>query len=264
MPTQHVYLVVQGSYSAPLLATEVWQIGMRFRVSNTPADDFGLLPTDVDWADASDVIDATNWVVETNYEADLPLGSSFQPQTWLDQIAGQAVDDWIGTSSMFPTTTRIDRLVAYGMTDGKVHEVGAGPAKATLTYKTAFRPTGSSSSDSLPPQNSIVASLVTPVSGRKGKGRFYMPAPPETLVSVPGGLLSSGACTNQATAASTLLSNLAIDQTVPIPIYLNAIVTGAPWTKYGKVTGVRVGNVIDTQRRRRAQITETYQERPVT
>jgi hypothetical protein len=41
-------------------------------------------------------------------------------------------------------------------------------------------------------------------------------------------------------------------------------VTGAPYEDYGIVNQVRVGSVVDTQRRRRNRLTETYSSTNVT
>jgi hypothetical protein len=40
--------------------------------------------------------------------------------------------------------------------------------------------------------------------------------------------------------------------------HVRPIVTGKPWDKYGVVTTVRVGSIVDTQRRRRNRLTEVY------
>jgi len=42
------------------------------------------------------------------------------------------------------------------------------------------------------------------------------------------------------------------------------IVTGAPWTHYGVITSVNVGNVADSQRRRRRQLVEARTSLDVT
>lgn len=259
MATQHLYLVAQGSYTATALAEENWQVGVRLRVSNDGGSDFGNLPTDVDYADEAVSRDETNWTIESNFSIDLPAGSAASPSDYLNDQAAPAFTTFLSAANMFPNKTQIDRLLLYGMSDGRVFDVGSGPAKAVLSYKAGHKPTGASSSTSLPPQCSPVASWMTAVAGRKGKGRIYMPAPPQTLVSVDGGLLSSGACTNLATAAAGLVGDLVTGGGGLFPYIVAPIVTGVPWTKYARIKSVRVGNVIDTQRRRRAQITETYQ-----
>lgn len=260
MASQHLYLVVNGGYSASGLLEEGWQVGIRLRVSNDEGGDYGDLPTDVTYVDTEYSRDETDWTIVGNFSVGLPALSGFSPDDFLNDQVAPALEAWIGAANMFPNTTAVLGATLYGMTNGDVAEVGTGPAKAVMRFKTAAVPKGASSSTSLPPQCSVVASLMTAVAGRKGKGRIYMPAPPTALVTVAGGLLSSGAATNQATAAAALLDDLTyIDGEAP-ETFVHPIVTGSPWTKYSKVKAVRCGNVIDTQRRRRNQITETYQQ----
>lgn len=257
MTTRHMYLVMKGSYSATNLSTEVWQCGIRFRVSNTPAGSFGPLPTDYTLDDESISRDETNWTIEGNYSCNLPAVSVFRPDDWLNDNVADAVTTWLAATSAFPNKTQIDSLVAYGMKDGAVEEVGAGPAKVELKFKAGHKPIGASSTSALPPQCSVVASWGTAVAGRHGKGRIYLPAPVTSQVTTDGGLLSSVPQGAIASSTADLIAALNYSG-VGADSYADAIVTGAPWTKYSKVASVRVGNVIDTQRRRRNQITETY------
>lgn len=257
MTTRHVYLVAKGSYSATNLATEVWQIGMRFRVSNTPADSFGNLPTDYTLDDESISRDETNWTIEGNYSCNLPGISTFRPDDWLNDNVAPSITTWLAATNYFPNKTQIDSLVAYGMKDGAVEEVGAGPAKIELRFKAGHKPIGASSTAALPPQASIVASWVTAVAGRHGKGRVYLPAPTTAVLTTDGGLLTSTVQTGIATSTAALVADLAYSG-VGADSYADMIVTGAPWIRYSKVSAVRVGQVVDTQRRRRNQLTETY------
>ena len=98
---------------------------------------------------------------------------------------------------------------------------------------------------------------MTAVAGRHGKGRIYLPAPTTAVLTTDGGLISSTVQTGLAAATATLVadcnySGLGADS------YADAIVTGSPWTRYNLISAVRIGQVMDTQRRRRNQITETY------
>lgn len=257
MTTRHLYLVLKGSYSATNLATEVWQVGMRFRVSNTPADAFGNLPTDTTYDDESISRDETNWTIEGNYSCNLPGISTFRPDDWLNDNVADAVTTWLAATNFFPNKTQVDSIVAYGMQDGAVAEVGAGPAKVELRFKTGHKPIGASSTAALPPQCSIVASWVTAVAGRHGKGRIYLPAPTTAVVTTDGGLISSTVQSGIASTTATLVADLAYSG-VGADSYADMVVTGSPWVRYSRVEAVRVGQVMDTQRRRRNQLTETY------
>lgn len=257
MTSRHIYLVAKGSYSDTLLATEQWQIGIRFRVAATDANAFGNLPTDTSYADESISRDETNWTIEGNYSANLGLGSVFNADDWLNDQVAPAFTTWLPATNFFPNKTQIDSLVAYGMEDGSVAEVGAGPAKVELKFKAGHKPIGASSTTALPPQCSVVASWMTAVAGRHGKGRIYLPAPTTAVVAGGGGLMSSTVQTGIATSTATLVGDLNYENIVGA-VYAKAIVAGAPWVRYNLISAVRVGQVIDTQRRRRNQLVETY------
>jgi hypothetical protein len=93
--------------------------------------------------------------------------------------------------------------------------------------------------------------------GRAKTGRFYLPCP-----AVPRGtgspFIGDLNCTNIATNAQTMLKAIAGELTQVEQAYFLAVMSkiGTGTTK--AVTSIKVGNVIDTQRRRRNAITERY------
>lgn len=258
MATQHVYLVLKGGYNAPKLSEEVWQCGIRWRLSNTDPSDVGDLPTDVDFNTALVSRDETSWTIEQNWQATGAWAASFDPGDWLNDQCAPALKTWFETSNIFPDTSELWSLTAYAMTNNRVHDLDVGPAKTVLTYKTAAIPNGAATTGSCPPQCSIVAGFGTALAGRKGKGRIYLPPPPASLLSVDGGFLSSSGQTNQANALKTAVAAMTLTAGVGTGPSVYPIVTGEPFTKYATVKAIRIGDVIDTQRRRRAQVTESY------
>lgn len=107
----------------------------------------------------------------------------------------------------------------------------------------------------LPNQCAIVVSLMTGTAGRAGKGRIYLPllavpvnangrfGVPDTLLTAFGAFLD-GVNTDWAAVPETTTSRLTVESKT------NAVTS--------KITGFRVGDVIDTQRRRRSAIPEAY------
>lgn len=257
MTTRHIYLVLKGSYSATNLAGEVWQCGMRFRVTNTPAAAFGNMPSDTTYDDESIARDETNWTIEGNYSVNLAGISTFRPDDWLNDNVAGATSTFLAATNYWQNKVQVDSIVAYGMQDGEVAAVGAGPAKVELTFKAGHKPVGASATASLPPQASIVASWETAVAGRHGKGRIYLPAPTTAVLTADGGLLTSTVQTGVAAAAADYVAALNYSG-IGADSYADMVVAGAPWLRYAKVSSVRIGNVIDTQRRRRNRLTETY------
>nr|CRY94147.1 hypothetical protein [uncultured prokaryote] len=120
----------------------------------------------------------------------------------------------------------------------------------------------SNQTPSMPPQSSIVLSLRSDVPGARGRGRLYWPA-------VGGGIdtntlrISSPTTAAIAGAATTYLR--AIQDAIKTAIYPAPIPVTVRLTVVSKTSGTRtdinrvlVGNVIDTQRRRRDRMPEVY------
>jgi hypothetical protein len=64
-----------------------------------------------------------------------------------------------------------------------------------------------------------------------------------------------------ADAAQTLLEDLSFAGVGPTSTHIYPIVTGHPWTQFARILRLDVGNVADTQRRRRRQLVETRTSR---
>jgi hypothetical protein len=198
---------------------------------------------------------AEEWT--TGFYVGLEGGDASNPTT---AVADAIRDAWLtfftsGGSyiSNYWNTTRIkvSQLAADGTTfeDNTVYS-----AYSTL-------PSGGKSGGSFPPQIAMVATLMSDRStGIGSKGRMFLPGIWET-VQVSGGI--------NGTSALSIANNL--------KTFLNAVETAAPASEQiilathghktdgsGKanvnVTKVRVGTIYDTQRRRRNQLTENYQQ----
>jgi hypothetical protein len=125
-----------------------------------------------------------------------------------------------------------------------------------LSWTSAY-PTGDDGGNILPLQNALVISHRSAQTGRKGRGRMFRAgmsvnandADGKVPSTIQGYLLS---------AQVALLEALSVaDSGVDTPQVRPAII-GSPWTHYGTINQVRVGNRMDTQRRRRDQVDETY------
>lgn len=114
------------------------------------------------------------------------------------------------------------------------------------------------------PQDSLVLSLWSGQAlGKANYGRLYLPWN-GIPVQATNGRISDGAATNASVAAGDLVDDLNTwvagfnDAAYKVRI-MSAVGTGTTKTP----AYVRVGNVIDTQRRRRNKIVETYFATPV-
>jgi len=112
----------------------------------------------------------------------------------------------------------------------------------------AFVHAGTSVSALLPPQCAVVGSMRTALATRAGRGRFYMPPMASNVLAA--GLIDGTVQTELATVIKEFLQSLATS-TYPAVIYHRASrLTDA-------VISCDVGNVFDTQRRRRSKLVET-------
>lgn len=125
-------------------------------------------------------------------------------------------------------------------------------------------PAQGSASFNVPPQDSIVVSHLT--EARRGlayRGRTYLPAGFADATS--NGKLAAVVVTSLLTRFTTLfnaINNVATTQTgLPIKLIVNSNVrTGM--SRY--ITAISIGNLVDTQRRRRNRLSETYVDSALT
>lgn len=113
---------------------------------------------------------------------------------------------------------------------------------------------GSGEGEMLPFQCATVCTLVTALANRHGRGRFYLP--PLGALVLDAGRINTASLTGLQAALTDLFD--ALNTGGLQPVVRNR--TGHISTP---VVSARVGNVIDTQRRRRNQLIEVYASIPV-
>ena len=117
----------------------------------------------------------------------------------------------------------------------------------------------SGASSNVLPQSTVVLSLRSGFTlGKANYGRMYLPHTRSTLTA-GGPFVASGDTGPIATAGATMLN----DVTTAINAETTATLFPTIMSKIGSgigriVDNVKVGNVVDTQRRRRQQLSETY------
>lgn len=129
------------------------------------------------------------------------------------------------------------------------------------TFIDSFAPiVGGATDVNYPNQICIVVTLTTDVSrGPASKGRIFVPLP-VAAVGATDGIISEAAATSIAGAHKTFFEAISdtpgVDvATVPGLCVMSKVGTGV---KTRRVTGLRVGRVLDTQRRRRNAMGENY------
>lgn len=148
------------------------------------------------------------------------------------------------------TQVKLARLAVDGLYDGS----------DIVTSSPATSVTGSRSGAPLPAQVALVATLIAGSGkGLAGKGRMYLPGVSETINS--SGHLDQGYCVKWATNLAAFFDSINSDFNMPGQVvnvsrgHKKLLGVGA---RTVPVNGVRVGNVYDTQRRRRNALAETY------
>lgn len=254
----HLLLNIRGDYTPAGLAAETWQIGVRWRASNTMADPVGSVPTDFAPIAATINRDETDWLITGNWFLQGPTTSTVHPDDWLNDQVAPAIAAWWGTTRV-SSQCRIVRLDVYPIgNNGKAIPAPpyAGGSPVSLVYKAGQQPVGAGGGNLLPPQVSIVASLRTQQIGRRGRGRVYLPP---TGVGIAGsdGRVASTQPAPLAGDVSQFLTDCTVHEALT-EVFIDPIVTGAPYSDYAVINQVRVGDVFDTQRRRRRNLTEAY------
>lgn len=206
------------------LRGDIWSCGIRFAPPSLPFDvlDAGEQQTLAD--DMAD--DITAWMVAT--------GSGWSNAAKLRYV-------------------KFNRITA----DGRYFDTANTQQRR---YDTPAFPTGPSAT-TYPNQVALVISWVTAAArGRASKGRIFMPAPAIALAADTGRLYGppdSVHGQSVADAAATFLNNLNNQPGVDTPGVGASVVSKVDGTVRA-ITGVRVGNVLDTMRSRRNALDETY------
>lgn len=123
---------------------------------------------------------------------------------------------------------------------------------------------GGSSSQALPPQIALVATLANSLPrGLATKGRMFLPG--VNALTDATGHVGSGTIGNIATGLQTFFGTIMNDADTPGRAVLASLGNSLQLRPGAirNVTQIRVGNVYDTQRRRRNALMEAYTTKPV-
>lgn len=186
------------------------------------------------------------WTIgfSTNQPAAL---SEAQRATWT-QSAVQAFESnfWTPSKGLYTTATdyRTGTWYGYGI-DGLLNSQN--------TYSLSAPNAGTGVASGQPPQSAHVCTLATAQPGRSGRGRIYLPGLAGGQLTVDGMLPDATALTLAQRIRAFIVAVNALQPEIKVQVHSE--------TKQAlyAVTQVRVGNIVDTQRRRRDALTETYQ-----
>ena len=247
---KHLYAVFGGAYEDAGNAGEFWQFGVRLILNWGDPDPHGTLPNNWSVTDDSGAQTDGNWDSTFTYGIhEGPLGD-FDPMSYTVDYLQPSFEAFLGTQS-FSSHTKgtLIKLSPIG-DDGKVIEL-----RTVVSVANTDLP-GALGGNLMPTETSRAVSLQTPVIGRRGRGRFFMPAASVSTIDT-NGKMTSGAVAELVADAEAFLEGIAYTGVgTGLQPHVRPIVTGKPWTKYGIITGGNVGNVFDSQRRRRRQLVE--------
>lgn len=225
----HIRLVMGGQF----FTEEIWSVGLRMIIGNGNTPPSGVvLDAWEEWTrdNVEDIATDCAAYVEAS-------GSHFSSAAYLDYVKLNVVDE----NGRYRSDSE---TVEYRWPDGD-------RPRGTLA------PTW--------PQLSTCVSLLTDTArGRANRGRYYVPTGGMGVDSGTGRMTSTDAST-MAGAAQTFLN--ALNNQAGIDVNNPRVVVASNLGQPGPirdVTRVAVGDVLDTQRRRRNALDETYTERPVT
>lgn len=160
----------------------------------------------------------------------------------VDMLASKGTALWADIKPAYaPQILYIGSRVQWIASDGHVVET----AERVITGVA-----GTGGGNQLPQEVAVVASLRTALASRRGRGRMYLPAP------------AYGALTSASRLDTTIRDDIAqamstyLDTDVTTGLF--SCVASATGTLLSTVLEVRVGDVFDSQRRRRDSLIESY------
>lgn len=255
---QHVYVTAHGKMKVSPWQDERAQVGVRLAILDSgdePAKgSIFTIP-----ADNGDVVldtgatAGTHGTLTRKWSARLgPVGSSENADAaWQIDLAE---DMW----------TFLNGLKAY-QDDGfewthvkiaPIHADGTYGFNGAATYDFTTPLVGSMSGYGLPPEVACCVSFRAPISGRRGRGRMFIPALSSGALETNGTVIASWR-TAVAALTATLVTNLenspGTEEFGPL-----LMVTSAGSATAVRPSEIRIGDHFDAQRRRQHQAVETY------
>lgn len=180
-------------------------------------------------------------------------------------ITAQGMADVSAAWETFWTSASSEISNKYTYSQLKMHVVnndGKTLADSAQYHSPATAKVGGSAAQANPPQIALVATLANSMPrGLATKGRMFLPGVNSTVDTT--GHIGTASTTAIATNLKTFFDTIHNDADTPGNLMLASVGRGPLHTDGAirMVNTVRVGNVYDTQRRRRNALAETYQTR---
>lgn len=253
----HVYMTAHGEWTSAAWLGEKAQIGLRLPIvddSAMPA--VGSVFTPVS---NGDVVQDTGTFAGTNGTLTRTWTARRGPITSTDNMDAAAQADLADDFWAFLNAVKTYQHTSFKWTHVKIAPVltdGKYGAPSAL-YQFTAPVVGGNSNACLPPEVALAVTFRAPVIGRRGRGRFYLPALTSQAVVTGDGTVLGTTASGIVGMAVTLLSN--IDNMPGTESYSTVVgVMSAGSATAVRPAQVRVGNHFDVQRRRQHQVIESY------
>lgn len=253
----HIYLTAHGEWTTAPFASERAQIGIRLPIANEASlPEKGTTWTPISNGDV--VLDAgtqagTNGTLTRTWKARLgPVGSADNADAAMQADLGD--DMWT-----FLNAVKASQHAGFRWTHVKIAPILADGkyAAPSAVYQFTTALVGANASSHVPPELALAVSFRAPIIGRRGRGRFYLPALNRNAIDTSNGTVNSTVAGSLRDATVTLVSNLenmpGTEEYTPL---LSVMSAGSATAV--RPSEVRIGNHWDVQRRRQDQAEETY------
>jgi hypothetical protein len=253
---KHLLLTAIGDYTDAGLVNETWQVGIRLALVFGGVDPIGTLPNNWEPVPETQLVTDGDVTYSSNWTINGPLVVDFDPVSWLTDYAVPSFEAWMPQPGISDSCRlRALRVAPIGR-DGRI--VPAPPYASGTPAQAAWDsnyPLGNDGADLLPLQVAAVLSHRTGQVGSVGRGRMFRPGLSKNATTADA-RLSSTALAALLPAQVDLLEGLAYSGGEDVTVV--PIVTGSGYLNYATITTVRIGDVADTQRRRRRSLVEAY------
>ena len=262
----HLRLVASGGYvpDVPLLAREIWACNINLLPTLSEPSDIHVNTSAAFQAAEATLQDSdTGWTCNANFLREGGV-NDLDPVDYLVQQAMPAWSDFIsggnGSFSFVASVVELRQLELYAIDSlGHVIDLPTGPAKAILDLSTTIKGAAGGAGP-IPLQTSVGMSWVSAANTPRGRGRIYPPAAGQAVIG-SSGVMSDATCQGYADGGAELIGSLRMGSASEP--YVRPIVIGSPYSTAYVIKRVRVGSILDTQRRRVNQLAESYKSADV-
>jgi hypothetical protein len=149
---------------------------------------------------------------------------------------------WVGKQDALTATT-----VAW--TGTKTAQLDTATLKQITASADVVSHLGVGVTETMPAQVSLAVSTLSNLATRSGRGRFYLP--PMTVATTVSGKVLAASVTAVGVNAKAMMDTL-------VAAGLQPVLVNSKTKVVTTITGMKIGNVWDTQRRRRDKLVEVY------